>query len=138
MQLSEYPPAIAQAETALVIQKEAVQRYQDELDRVTNAIETEIAFDPNLKNEAQRKSRRFELMQSEDYCESAAVLRQVQAGEIHMEIHLRLLQNQFSVAKLQARRETGLTEAGKTWLYRNRYANVSLATEWSIYATPFH
>jgi len=110
MQLEAYPTSIASSETILLGLKQQLQAQQDELDILTHQIESEIAFDANLKNDAQRKARRFELMQSEQYVKSATELRNLQTAIAIAEIDTRSLLNQFTIAKLQFRHEIAQLE----------------------------
>ncbi len=111
MQLSEFPGAIAQTEIALLEQKQHLHDCQSELDILTNKIDSEVAFDPDLKNDNQRKVRRFDLMQSEEYLKSAVALRNSQTSATRIEIYARSLSNQFSVAKLEARQAVAQLES---------------------------
>jgi hypothetical protein len=110
MELFEFPSAIAQNEIALSSQKKEIQECQDILDALNNEIERQVAFDADLKNDPQRKVRRFDLMQSEEYVKSATRLRNLQNGMTHVEIAARSLLNQFAVAKLEQREKIALLD----------------------------
>ncbi len=62
-----------------------------------------IAFNKELKNEQQRKTKRLELKQEPDYLQVKAALIEATEKRDKTVIQLNLLRNQFSVAKLEAR-----------------------------------
>ena len=66
-------------------------------------IELKIAFNKELKNEQQRKTKRLELKQEPDYLQVKAALTEATEKRDREVIQLNLLRNQFSVAKLEAR-----------------------------------
>lgn len=103
MRLLDYPAAIAQKQRELLRTEQHVRRLQDVLDRLTAEIDTTIAFNPDLRNDAQRKAKRLEMMAAADYRKAAANLQIAQDQHAELEIDLNLLRNQFSVLKLEIR-----------------------------------
>lgn len=103
MKLIEYPAEIAEKQRQLLRSEQHIRRLQDILNRLTAEIDTAIAFDSDLKNDAQRKAKRLELMRTSDYRRAIANLQIAQDEQAELEIDLNLLRNQFSVLKLQLR-----------------------------------
>lgn len=104
MQLSHYPGAIAQAaqrvnelDSQIMAVQQLINREEGNADRVS-------AFDPDLKNDTQRKARRFEvLLINHEYQTALNTLIRLNAEKANALAHLEYLRNQFSVAKLEAR-----------------------------------
>lgn len=103
MKLIDYPAAIAEKQRQFLQTEQRIRRLQDTLNRLTAEIDTEIAFDKELKNDAQRKAKRLELMRSSEYRRAIANLQITQDERAEIEIDLDLLRNQFSVLRLQLR-----------------------------------
>jgi hypothetical protein len=105
MNLDQYPGAIgatAQSLNELEAKLAPFRKQQSEWD---NQADLQIAFDAELKNELQRKARRFELLDHEEYgsvTAQVALLAQEKATALTT---LEQLRNEFSVAKLQARQK---------------------------------
>lgn len=103
MQLNHYPAAISQAaqrvneiDSQLMAVQHQINRFEGNADR--------SAFDIDLKNDAQRKARRFEvLLVNQEYQSSIDTQIQLMSEKANAVAHLEYLRNQFSVAKLQAR-----------------------------------
>jgi ABC-type proline/glycine betaine transport system ATPase subunit len=110
MRLLDYPAAIAQKQRQLLQAEQHIRRLQDVLNRLTAEIDTTIAFDTELRNDAQRKARRIELMKSADYRKAATNLQIAQDQRTEIEIDLSLLRNQFSVLKLELRESLAARE----------------------------
>jgi hypothetical protein len=104
LQLSHYPSAIAQAaqrvnevDSQLMAVQHQINRFEGNADRIS-------AFEFDLKNDAQRKARRFEvLLVNQEYQKSVDTLIRLTAEKQNAIAHLEYLRNQFSVAKLEAR-----------------------------------
>jgi hypothetical protein len=104
MQLTHYPSAIAQAvqrvneiDSQLMAVQQQVNRFEGSADRMA-------AFEPDLKNDAQRKARRFDvLLINPEYQKAMNTLMQLTTEKANALAHLEYLRNQFSVAKLEAR-----------------------------------
>lgn len=104
MQLNHYPAAIAQAaqrvneiDSQMFAVQQLINREEGNADRIS-------AFDPDLKNDTQRKARRFEiLLKNHEYQTAVTTLMRLTAEKANALAHLEYLRNQFSVAKLEAR-----------------------------------
>lgn len=103
MKLIDYPVAIAEKQRQFLQSEQHIRRLQDILDSQTAAIDMEIAFDIELRNDAQRKAKRLELMHSPEYRRAVTNLQIARDEQSEIEIDLSLLRNQFSVLKLQLR-----------------------------------
>lgn len=103
MKLIDYPAAIAEKQRDLLQADQRIRRLQDVLNRLTAEIDTTIAFDTELKNDAQRKAKRLELMSAPDYRKAVANLQMAQDERAEIDIDLSLLRNLFSVLKLEKR-----------------------------------
>ena len=103
MRLIDYPVTIAEKQRQLLQTEQHIRRLQEIVNRLTAEIDTKIAFDSDLRNDAQRKAKRLELMSAADYRRAAANLQITQDERAEIEIDLNLLRNQFSVLKLQLR-----------------------------------
>lgn len=105
-QLNHYPAAIAQAaqrvnelDSQIMAVQQLINREEGNADRVS-------AFDTDLKNDTQRKARRFEiLLTHHDYQTAVNTLMRLTADRANAIAHLEYLRNQFSAAKLEARLE---------------------------------
>ena len=104
MQLSHYPSAIAQAtqrvneiDSQLMAVQQQVNRFEGNADRVG-------AFEMALKNDAQRKARRFEvLLVNLEYQKAIDMQIRLTTEKANALAHLEYMRSQFSVAKLEAR-----------------------------------
>lgn len=103
MKIIDYPVAIAEQQRQLLQTEQHIRRLQDIVNRLVAEIDTAIAFDRDLKNDAQRIAKRLELMSAPDYRRAATNLQITLDERAEIEIDLALLRNQFSVLKLQLR-----------------------------------
>lgn len=109
--LEDYPHAIAQAQTAIANLDIAMAEAQTELKLIEQAVDQQVAFDKELKNDGQRKARRRELLSQDDGYDLLKGKRETdQRTRERLNIRLSLLLNQFSVAKIQARQLTAQLE----------------------------
>ncbi len=105
MQLSHYPGAIAQAAQRVNELDSEIMAVQQLLDRVEGHADNRSAFDLDLKNDLQRKARRFEvLLIDKEYQTATNTLIRLTTEKANALAHLEYLRNQFSVAKLETRR----------------------------------
>ena len=65
MQLSHYPAAIAQAAQRVNELDSQMMAVQQHINREEGNADRVSAFDPDLKNDTQRKARRFEVLRHE-------------------------------------------------------------------------
>lgn len=104
LKLSDYPVAIARTSQAI-----AELDYElSALRQVMSAFECKadliVGTDSNLKNDTQRKARRFELLQiNQEYQKAQELSAELTTEKNNAVAHLEYLRNQFSVAKLEAR-----------------------------------
>lgn len=104
MQLSHYPAAIAQAAQRVNEVDSQLMAVQQLIDRVEGNAERVAAFDQDLKNDSQRKARRFEvLLTNHEYQTALNTLIRLTGDKANALAHLEYLRNQFSVAKLETR-----------------------------------
>jgi hypothetical protein len=106
MQLSHYPSAIAQAAQRVNELDSQIMAVEQLINREEGNAERASAFDSELKNDNQRKARRFEmLLINQEYQIAVNTLMRLTAEKANALAHLEYLRNQFSVAKLEARLE---------------------------------
>ena len=103
MEFSTYPNAIYEAQIRHYKAERLERQLKDKLAEVTNKIDYQIAFHVELKNDAQRKAMRIELMSHSEYREAIERLRAAEYDLRVAQIELELLVNQFTVAKLEKR-----------------------------------
>jgi len=104
MNMSQYPAAIAQAAQTVNDLDSQIQAVQLNIHRLEASIDKQIAFDAELKNESQRKARRFELLEVNlEYQHALNTVMRLTNQKANAVANLEYLRNQFSVAKLEAR-----------------------------------
>nr|WP_242045461.1 hypothetical protein [Calothrix sp. FACHB-1219] len=104
MQLSYYPDAIVQAAHRVNELDSQLMAVQQQINRFEGNADRSAAFDIDLKNDAQRKARRFEvLLVNQEYQKAIDTQLRLTAEKTNAIAHLEYLRNQFSVAKLEAR-----------------------------------
>jgi outer membrane lipoprotein-sorting protein len=104
MQLSHYPAAIAQAAERVNEIDSQLLAVQQVIHRLEGNAERVAAFEPELKNDSQRKARRFEvLLIDQEYQKAVDTSMRLTSEKANALAHLEYLRNQFSVAKLEAR-----------------------------------
>lgn len=111
MKLNEYPTAIAAASRELVTAKAKRDEMEQAVSDRRTLLECQVAFDKELKNEAQRKAALAEqLMEDSTLNRAIVATRDVQMAVAEAGIVLTQLENEFSVAKINARHETAVLE----------------------------
>jgi hypothetical protein len=81
-----------------------LKQIESEIDSAMPAAGVAIAFDTTLKNDAQRKAKRSELLDEHpNYWEQQEILAQAKAKREAVFIELCLRRNEFSVLKLERR-----------------------------------
>lgn len=104
MQISEFPEKIYLATIALQALDEQITRQKRAMESIELDADHAIAFAGNLNNDAKRKVFRSQwLDENRDYQAALEVLQQLQAQRWQTAANLKLLKNQFSVAKLEAK-----------------------------------
>ena len=102
--LDQYPAAIAQAAHHVNELELNIAEIRQHLARLEGNADMVVAFETALKNDNQRKARRFEvLLVNQEYQKAMDTLIQLTTEKANALAHLEYLRNQFSVAKLQAR-----------------------------------
>jgi hypothetical protein len=103
-QLSHYPIAIAEAAQRVNEIDSQLMAVQQQISRFEGNADNIAAFDMDLKNDAQRKARRFEvLLVNQEYQKAMDTQMRLIGEKANAIAHLEYLRNQFSVAKLEAR-----------------------------------
>ncbi|ALF54232.1 hypothetical protein ACX27_17520 [Nostoc piscinale CENA21] len=88
---------VNELDSQLMAVQQQINRFEGNADRAA-------AFDVDLKNDAQRKARRFEvLLLNHEYQKAVDTQIQLTVEKANAMAHLEYLRNQFSVAKLEAR-----------------------------------
>lgn len=104
MKLSEYPGVIAGFERELLGVYRNHRRVQETVNHLVNEAERAIAFDSELKNDAQRKAKRLELLTlDERYLSAQSMLVKLCDRKAELEIDLAFYRARFSVLKLEIR-----------------------------------
>lgn len=102
--LSQYPAAIAQAAQAANELEHQIAEVRQHLARLEGNADMVVAFETSLKNDNQRKARRFEVLQiNPEYQQAMDALMRLTTEKSNALARLEHLRNEFSVAKLEAR-----------------------------------
>lgn len=102
MNLHEYPEAIASIQRELLKADEEIRQLTESVGWAETAIDRQVAFNETLRNDAQRKARKAELLQCDsDYIEAAIALKHAQDRRAELLIELERLRNWFSLLKLE-------------------------------------
>jgi hypothetical protein len=106
LSLNQYPAAIAHAAQKVNLIEQQLSEVRLHLNRLEGNADLTTAFDQDLKNEYQRKARRFEILQANaEYERGTQVLTHLTADKANAIGHLEYLRNEFGLAKLQIRQE---------------------------------
>jgi hypothetical protein len=104
MQLNEYPTAIAKLQAEVFDLDLLIDQTHATVKQIEAEIDSAIAFDQGLKNDAQRKARRQQLLDEHpSYWEQQQFLTQHRVKRESYFIQLCLKRNEFSVLKLEKR-----------------------------------
>lgn len=103
MELSQFPQAIADAERLLLKTIQGVNSLKEVIEFFDREISYAIAFDPDLKNDTQRKVRRGEMQADQQYQDKLNALKRAEDMRAAQQIEADYLKNSFSVAKIEAR-----------------------------------
>jgi phosphopantetheine adenylyltransferase len=107
--LAQYPAAIAQAAQAVNEIDHRISDVKQHLTKLDGNAEMVVAFDVTLKNDNQRKARRFEVLQvNPEFDKATKTLNRLTTDRANAMAMLEQLRNEFSVAKLEA--QTNMTE----------------------------
>ncbi len=104
MKLNQYPAAIALASQTVNEVESQITAVQMQINRMEANADKVAAFEPDLKNDAQRKARRFEVLHTNlEYQQALNTFLRLNNEKANAIANLEYLRNQFSVAKLEAR-----------------------------------
>ena len=104
LKLTHYPIAIAQAAQKVVELDYQLAKLKEQITIFEGQADLTVAQDQTLKNDAQRKAYRFELLQAnQEYQKVQEQFVRLTAEKANSVAHLEYIRNQFSVAKLEAR-----------------------------------
>ena len=104
MKMSQYPAAIVQAAQVVNELDSQIAAVTQHIARLEGKADRTAAFENGLKNEDQRRGRRFELLcVDQEYQTAQNTLMRLISDKASAIAHLEYLRNQFSVAKLEMR-----------------------------------
>ena len=104
MNLNEYPTAIAKLQYQVFGFDIVIEQAQMTIKQIEAEIDSEIAFDATLRNDAQRKSKRQQFLDEHpQYWEQQEILNLNKSKRESTFIELCLRRNEFSVLKLEKR-----------------------------------
>lgn len=104
LNLSQYPSAIVQAAQAVNEMDYQIAEVRQHIARLEGNADMVVAFETGLKNDNQRKARRFEVLQvNHEYQRAIDALNRLSTEKANALARLEHLRNEFSVAKLEAR-----------------------------------
>lgn len=102
--LNQYPAAIVQAAQAVNELEHQIAEVRMHLARLEGNADMVVAFEASLKNDNQRRARRFEVLQvNPEYERANDKLLRLATDKANALARLEHLRNEFSVAKLEAR-----------------------------------
>ncbi|MBW4490431.1 MAG: hypothetical protein KME12_21845 [Trichocoleus desertorum ATA4-8-CV12] len=106
MKLSDYPPQIAQAARLVNELDSKLLQVRHQMHEEEGQAEAVVAFENDLKNENQRKARRFLLLQTnQKYQDLQQHFMQLTVAKANAMAELERLRNGFTATKLQARQQ---------------------------------
>jgi hypothetical protein len=113
LSLSQYPEAIAQAAQVVNEIEHQLMEARQHLSHLEGNADKIVAFEANLKNDNQRKARRFEILQMNlEYKRALDVLNRLTTEKANAVARLEHLRNEFSVAKLDRQMAIALKLTG--------------------------
>jgi uncharacterized membrane protein YccC len=113
MNLHEYPQLIFEVAEQLNSTESEISRVRNAIARFEGLADSGSAFAPDLKNDAQRKARRFEILQtSDEYATLQNQLIELVELKSNLLAQLERSRNQFTAAKLEARAQIARQLAG--------------------------
>jgi flagellar biosynthesis chaperone FliJ len=104
LRLDQYPSAIAQAAHHVNELEQHLGEIRQHIARLEGNADMVVAFETALKNDNQRKARRFEVLQvNQEYQRAIDALNRATTEKANALAYLEQLRNEFSVAKLDLR-----------------------------------
>jgi hypothetical protein len=103
MELIDYPEAIAEQARKTLKVDQQMRQLQSEIDSLIHAVSHQVAFDPTLKNQNQRDTRKTELLTvNNQYTAKLAELDALRCERSLLKIELEYLRNKFAALRLAA------------------------------------
>jgi hypothetical protein len=112
-ELGQYPDQIAQLQKNILRKDQQIQAVERDIEPMTLEAEKIAYFDPELKNESQRKIRRAEILDTAAYLEAQQTFEQLKSERAELVIELERVRNHFSVGKLRLREQIASLEGGE-------------------------
>jgi ribonuclease HIII len=109
-ELGQYPDQIAQLQKNILRKDQQIQAVERHIEPMILDAERVVYFDPELKNESQRKGRRAEILDTAAYLEAQQTFEQLKNERAELVIELERVRNHFSVAKLRVREQIASLE----------------------------
>lgn len=109
-ELSQYPDQIAQIQKSILRKDQQIQAVERQIEPMILDAEKIVYFDPELKNESQRKIRRAEILDTATYLEAQQTFEQLKNERAELLIELERVRNHFSVTKLRLREQIARLE----------------------------
>lgn len=101
MQFTQLPSRVRDLSLDLVDIEGAIAKLKQDLLEIEMGVETQIAFNLELRNDRQRDAKRFEILKANDlYEKSQDVLRQFQQDRAIALAELEFARSQLSILKL--------------------------------------
>lgn len=100
MRLHEFPAAIAHAQRQLLEAEQIVRESQEQLNQAVARVDIAIAFNEQLKNDAQRKAERLKLMGDPRVEKFTEIVNAARVRQVELQIEVDCLLNRFAVGRL--------------------------------------
>jgi hypothetical protein len=109
-ELRQYPDQIAQLQKNILRKDQQLRAVERQVEQMILDAEKIVYFDPELKNESQRKVQRAEVLDTADYLEAQQTFEQLKDERTELLIELERVRNHFSVTKLRLREQIASLE----------------------------
>ncbi len=109
-ELRQYPEQIAQLQKNILRKDQQIRAVEGEVEQMILDAEKIVYFDPELRNESQRKVRRAEVLDTAIYLEAQQTFEQLKDERTELLLELERVRNHFSVAKLRLREQIASLE----------------------------
>jgi hypothetical protein len=109
-ELRQYPDQIAQLQKSILRKDQQIRAVERQIEPMILEAEKIVYFDPELKNESQRKVRRAEILDTSDYLEAQQTFEQLKDERTELLIELERVRDHFSVTKLRLREQIASLE----------------------------
>jgi hypothetical protein len=109
MHLADYPDKIHSLEVSIISTSSDLAEVSAHIQAIENAIDLQVASDPSLKNEMQRKAARWlQLHEDKDYLDLTSHESRLSIERQNLIADLNHAKNSFTVAKLDRQLEIAL------------------------------